>query len=268
VLVRDKQRPTDGGGADARGSPGRSPVLLGHQDFDRLVFWAGTTLTPLQGKLDQLRAELRQSLDPNDRAALGTAIERLQVLQIIEHGLAVGEVLPDFALQDAAGRTVTSEQLLANGPLVLVFVRGTWCPYCSLTLQALDEARPAIERLQGSIVVVSPLQAGELSRVAGERGLGLTLLSDLGANYASVCGVHYDMSEAQAATYQRFGLDLARLNAGSGWGLPVPATYVAGRDGVVTFAHAHPDWARRAEPAEIVAAVERLAQAAGAVRSG
>jgi peroxiredoxin len=130
-----------------------------------------------------------------------------------------------------------------------------------LALQALDEARPAIERLGASLVTVSPLRPGELARAAEERGLGLRLLSDADAAYAQVCGVQYEMSEAHVVLYRRYGLDLNAVNAGSGWGLPIPVTYVAGSDGVISFAHGHWDWAQRADPAEIVAAIERLARA-------
>ena len=256
-------QPTDRGeGHDGR-QAGLSPVLRGSSDFDAVVAWIGTTLMRLQDKLDRLRAELRRALDPEQRTALAAVLERLQMLQIVEHGLAVGDTLPDLALPDTTGRDVNSEELLAEGPLVLVFIRGTWCPYCSLALQALDEARPRIERLGASLVVVAPLQPGELARAAAERGLGLRILSDADAAYARICGVQYEMSEAHVAFYRRFGLDLDALNAGSGWGLPIPATYVAGSDGVITFAHGHWDWAERADPAEIVAAVERLARAKG-----
>jgi peroxiredoxin len=256
------RQPTDrGGGHDGR-QAGLSPVLLGSGDLDAVAAWVGTTPMPLQDKLDRLRAELRRSLEPEQRAALASVLERLQMLQIVEHGLAVGDTLPDFALPDTTGRSVESEELLAKGSLVLAFFRGTWCPYCSLALQALDEARPRIERLGASMVAVSPLQPAELARDAEERGLGLRLLSDADAAYARICGVQYEMSEAHVALYQRFGLDLDAVNAGSGWSLPVPATYVAGSNGVISFAHGHWDWAQRADPAEIVAAVERLAQAA------
>jgi peroxiredoxin len=259
VLVHDADPRSElGGTRDVE----LSPVLHGAGDFDRLVRWVGTTLIRLQDRLDRVRTELRQSLIPSDRAALGAAIERLQMLQIVETSLAVGDVVPDFALPDRSGRIVASEALLAKGPMVLAFVRGTWCPYCSLALQALDAARPPIEALGGSLVVISPLRADELARAAADRGLGLTLLSDADGDYASLCGVHYEMSEGHVALYQRFGLDLAQINAGAGWALPIPATYVVGRDGVVTFAYAEVDWARRAEPADILAAVEGLDRAA------
>ena len=96
------------------------------------------------------------------------------------------------------------------------------------------------------------------AEAAGERGLNLTMLCDADGSYARVCGVQYEMSAEHADLYRRFGLDLDRLNAGAGWSLPIPATYVVGPDGVITFAFAEVDWARRAEPAELLAAVERL----------
>ena len=79
-------------------------------------------------------------LDPTDRPDLEDAIERLRMLQLVEQGLTVGDVLPDFRLPDTGGRVVASEDLLAAGPLAVMFFRGPWCPYCSLTLQALEEA--------------------------------------------------------------------------------------------------------------------------------
>ena len=241
-----------------------SPVLQGEHDFERLVDWVGTTVVGLQDRLDRVRAKLRRALTPAERTALGAVLERLQMLQIVETSLAVGDVLPEFALPDTGGQVVASEALLADGPLVLVFVRGTWCPYCSLALQALDAARPPIEALGGTLVVVSPMRREQLAKVAADRGLGLTLLSDADGAYARLCGVHYEMSDGHAALYQRFGLNLAQVNAGAGWALPIPATYVVDRQGVITFAHAEVDWARRAEPADIVAAVARLDPAANA----
>jgi peroxiredoxin len=222
----------------------------------------------LQEKLDQVASTLRRALDPAELQELDEAIDRLRMLQVVEHGLAAGDVLPDLALPDADGRIVTSDELLARGPLALVFFRGPWCPYCSLALEALEEARPALERRGASLVAVAPVPVAELRELRDERRLGLRLLSDPGAAYAGICGVRFEMTEAFTALYRRlarrFGLETPEVDPAVGWRLPIPATYVADRDGVVRYAFGDPDWARRAEPADVVAAVERLAQAAEA----
>jgi peroxiredoxin len=241
-----------------------SLIIQGPQDLDACERCVGTARMGLREKLDALRQQLRPSLDAEDRAAVDGAIERLGMLQIVEHGLAAGDTLPDFALRDSAGRQVTSDELLARGPLVVNFFRGGWCPYCSLALQAFDDALPAINDLGAELVAISPLKPEELARTAEERGLRLLMLSDPVDAYAKMCGVHYEMTEGQAALYRKRGLDLDALNAGAGWEVPVPATYVVGRDGVIAYAFAEADWSRRADPAEVLAALRRLVQAADA----
>jgi peroxiredoxin len=215
----------------------------------------------LEEQLSRCRAELRGSLAAKDRAMLLGTVERLRMLQLVEQGLLVGDPLPEFALPDTDGVTVSSEALLARGPLAVVFIRGPWCPYCSLTLDALEEVRPSIEQLGASLVVISPATTEELWRATIGRGLRLRLLSDPRAAYAKICGVQFEMTEGHIDLYRRLGWDVARANAGSGWELPVPASYVAGSDGIINFVFADPDWSRRAEPAELLAAVERIARA-------
>jgi len=216
----------------------------------------------LQDRLDAIERELLTVIDAEERAALAAAIDRLRMLQMVEQGLAEGDLLPDFALQDSSARTVSSADLLDRGPLALTFFRGPWCPYCTLIVEALDRIRPEVEALGGSCVAVAPLSVVDLAAMAGERGLGLTLLSDANAAYAGVCGVRFEMTPESTALYgrlaARFGQTITGQDAPDGWVLPVPATYVAGRDGIITYSFADPNWARRADPGEILAAVERL----------
>jgi peroxiredoxin len=236
---------------------GLSPVLLDEPAFTALLRWVGPLADDLAGQLVLLSNRLRGRLDERQRAEVFAAMERLRMLQIVEQGLAVGDSLPGFALPDADGRIWSSTALLDRGPLALAFVRGAWCPYCSLCLTALDRIAPQAADAGGSLAVVVPADGAELARIRAERGLTLTLLGDPDAAYARLCGVHYEMSDGQAALYRSFGLDLAALND---WGVPIPATYVAGRDGRIAYAFADPDWSRRAEPGEILASVRALAE--------
>lgn len=219
----------------------------------------------LGDRLDALRKQLRQPMNAEDQATVGRAIERLRMLQVVEHSLVAGETLPDFALPDATGRIVTSEDLVSRGPLVVNFFRGGWCPYCTLALQGFDAVLPEIERLGGSLVAISPVKPGQLAETAATHGLRQIMLSDPADRYAMLCGVHYEMSADQVALYRKEGLDLDAVNAAGGWRVPIPATYVVGRDGVVAYAFADADWSRRAEPAAVLESLRGLAQAADAV---
>ena len=214
---------------------------------------------PLEDELDQRRVAARGLMAPTDRRAIEDTIERLRMLQIAEHSLGVGETLPDFALPDAAGRVVTSDELLDRAPLVLAFFRGGWCPYCDRTLKVLEAARSVIEATGAVLVGVAPVTPAELARIAAEKGLSFPLLSDTDGALSRLCGLLYAMTPAQVAYYGgRRGIDVAARSAGVGWAVPVPATYVVARDGTVAYAFADPDWARRAEPDELATAANRL----------
>ena len=157
---------------------------------------------------------------------------------------------------------VTSDELLDRGPLVLAFFRGGWCPYCPIALRGLERARPRIEAAGASLVAVSPLRGPELLQVADECGLAFRLLSDVGGRFSQLCGVRYAVPPEHVALYGRIGIDLAGLHDGAGWTLPLPATYVVGRDGIVRYVFVDPDWSRRAEPQALVGVVRAQASTA------
>ena len=96
----------------------------------------------LGDRLAEIERQLLTAIDAEERTALAGAIERLRMLQIVEQGLAEGDLLPDFALPDSSGQVVSSSDLLDRGPLVLAFFRGPWCPYCSVMVEALHQLRP------------------------------------------------------------------------------------------------------------------------------
>jgi peroxiredoxin len=216
----------------------------------------------LNDKLQALRAKSIARLDQHVWSGLSAAIERLRMMQLAEHSLAAGDVFPDFELPDETDRLVSSAELLDRAPLVLVFFRGGWCPYCSATMAELERIRPEIEAAGAALIGIVPARKEELARIRAERGLGFQLLSDQGGRLARLCDVSYSMSTAQIAYYRDLcGIDIPALAADTEWELPLPATYVVGRDGVVTYAFAAADWAERAEPQAILEAVRVLAAA-------
>ncbi len=214
----------------------------------------------LKNELERRRAAVAKALPAEDLRVIRDTVERLRMLQLAEHSLAPGDHLPDLALPDDAGRIVTSGELLAQGPLVVAFFRGGWCPFCDAALEALEGARPTLEALGCRLVGISPLRPEELAHLRDERGLGFSLLSDVGGQAAERCGVRYDLAEEHIEFYRRQGIDLPKLHGDASWALPIPATYVVRPDGVVAFAFGNPDWACRAEPEELVAVVREIAR--------
>ncbi|MEV5593917.1 peroxiredoxin-like family protein [Streptomyces sp. NPDC052496] len=169
-----------------------------------------------------------------------------------------GAPAPDFTLPAADGRQVTLSTLLADGPVVLTFYRGAWCPYCNLALRALQQHHDAITARGARLVAVSPQVPDESLTLAEKHELAFDVLSDVGSEVARRYGIAFDLPEDLAAVYDSFGFEMQRVNGGHPRTLPIPATFVIDRTGTVRWSFADPDYVQRAEPTDILTALDAL----------
>ncbi|MFJ7150321.1 peroxiredoxin-like family protein [Streptomyces sp. NPDC100445] len=175
-----------------------------------------------------------------------------------DRALTVGDRAPRFQLPSATGRTTALADLLADGPVVLTFYRGAWCPYCNLALRALQRHHTEITARDARLVAVSPQIPDESLTLAEKHDLAFDVLSDIGSDTAKQYGLAFDLPENLAAVYDRLGFDLQRVNDGHPRTLPLPATYVIDNAGTIRWAFVDADYTRRAEPADIIAALDPL----------
>lgn len=218
----------------------------------------------LDDELARRRKWVADNLPAADLDQIAEEIERLRMLQTAETSLQPGEIFPEIALEDTAGAVHTSETLLPRGPLVVVFFRGAWCSYCDVAFGEVEKARPEIEHAGGLLVGICPDRAELLHQSAEiERGARYLLLTDRENAFARLCGLRWETSAEHAAFLGRIAVDLPARHGSDAWALPVPASYVVDRDGIVRFAYANADWGHRAAPEAIVAVLHELAQATG-----
>lgn len=159
--------------------------------------------------------------------------------------LAVGTQAPLFSLPDARGGDVSLARLTAEGPVVLVFYRGGWCPYCDLQLRAYQEVLPQIRAVGAQMVAVSPQTPDETLTTAEKKELAFPVLSDAGNAVARRFGLVFRVPPGLDAVHRGFGIDRARSNGDASNELPVPAVFVIGRDGRVVFRHVDADYRGR-----------------------
>lgn len=219
----------------------------------------------LQDTLDDFRNKLetgqlpfkptREQLDVMKRATA-----ELVASGLAERALKVGDVAPAFALEDADGNVVRSEERLARGPLVLSFYRGVWCPYCNLELQALEAAREDIVSRGAQLFAISPQTASNSRKSRRDHALGFPILRDPRSELASSFGIRFTLPDSLVELYKRFGNDLPLVNEDPSWALPMPARYVVGTDRVIAYAEVSPDYTRRPDPSELLPVLEQLAR--------
>ncbi|MFI9815966.1 peroxiredoxin-like family protein [Saccharothrix variisporea] len=208
----------------------------------------------------ELRAfyDSRQQQIPADvRAVMQRAARELEEADL--RPLAEGATAPSFVLPSATGDLVSSEDLLADGPLVLTFYRGSWCPYCNIALRSLAHHHDAITTRGARLAAVSPQVPDESLTFAEKNELPFAVLSDVGLATAKAFGLTFDLPDDLAAVYENLGIDLHRANGGHARTLPIPATYVITGDHTIHWSFADTDYTRRAEPTDILAALDRLA---------
>jgi peroxiredoxin len=147
--------------------------------------------------------------------------------------------------------------------VVLLFVRGGWCPFCALTLRAYDRLSPALRQAGASLLAVSP-QTREYSLATAERDtLRFPLLSDQGLRTAAAYGLVWQPSAQMQGVLRHLGHDLPRINGADDWRLPIPAGYVIGPDRVVRAARHTPNIADRLPPSQALAVARDLASHPG-----
>ena len=213
----------------------------------------------LQDKLDAFKADFEANVAPAEAVqAFHRSNRELIDAGRAERALRAGDVSPAFSLRNAEGSTVTSDALLARGPLVLSFYRGVWCPYCNLELKALEDVRAKIEARGASLVAVSLQNAASSRKSKRDNGLSFPILTDAGGELSRRFGLLWQLPEYLVKVFQSFKVELPALHDEDAWRLPMPARYVIDRDGSIAYGEVNPDYTRRPEPSDLFPVLDRL----------
>ena len=219
----------------------------------------------LQDKLDAFKAEFEGKKAPPEVVA----VFHKSTAELIASGqaartLKVGDRAPVFRLPDSEGTTVASAELLTNGPLVVTFYRGAWCPYCNMDLQAIEASALQIRSLGASLVAISPQTQASSTKSQRDNALSFPILSDHGGEIAAAFGLRWRVQDELKAVMTAFKVDLATFNGEPSWTLPMPARYVIAEDGVIAYSEVNPDYTRRPDPSELLPTLRRLRRSAAA----
>ncbi|RNB87240.1 AhpC/TSA family protein [Brevibacillus fluminis] len=207
--------------------------------------------------LDQAKEVFINKAPEEVRLQVFRQIKELQESGIV-FGLKEGDMAPNFTLANPLGEQVNLHDELEKGPVVLSFYRGSWCPFCNIQLRAYQQLLPDIEKLGGQLIAVS-LQSPDNSLSHKEKEeLTFQVLSDLNGHVAESYRILYELPDYLQDAFTNFGLDLTAVNKTNRWILPVTATFIIDKEGIIRCAHVTPDFMNRMEPQEIIDQLKKL----------
>jgi len=177
---------------------------------------------------------------------------------IAERALKKNDTIPQIKLPNAHNKVIDVNELLEDGPLVISFYRGGWCPYCNLELKALQENIDEIKNAGGRLIAISPELPDNSLTLSEKHKLEFEVLSDRGNKVAKNFGLVFALDEELRPIYKQFNFDITKNNGDDSWTLPIPATYVVNKDGVIEDCFINADYTKRMEPADIIKALKKI----------
>ncbi|ATC82604.1 MULTISPECIES: peroxiredoxin-like family protein [Pseudoalteromonas] len=210
----------------------------------------------LKAQIDAYNVQKEAKLPGDVLALMAQTNEELIAQHIKDNALQVGAKVSNFSLNNHSAEQVELADLLNNGPVIISFYRGNWCPYCNLELKALNDHLPKFKTHNAQLVAISPQLPDETLSSAQKNALEFDVLSDINNKVAEQFGLLFTLDERIVALYSQFGIDFEKYYGNKSYKLPLPATYIINQKGIITYAFLNEDYTLRAEPTDVLAALE------------
>lgn len=169
-----------------------------------------------------------------------------------------GSAFPQFQLSDATGVKVSLNDLLARGPILISFYRGEWCPFCNLELRALQAHLDEFNQKGVTLVAVSPELPDQSLSTSEKLSLKFPVLSDIGNHLAKQLGLLFPQPESMQTVFDKFGVDWNQRYGNDNLELPIPATFLVDKEGIVRNSFLNPEYHHRLEPETALQWVDQL----------
>ncbi|TWX70432.1 peroxiredoxin-like family protein [Colwellia sp. C1TZA3] len=212
----------------------------------------------LTEKLNEFKKGFTENVPQDIQALMQQATQNLADSGIVLNTPKKGDKLAEFSLVNAQGTDVSLSSLLEDGPVVITFYRGGWCPYCNLALRAYQDSLAEIKALGATLVAITPELADASLSTTEKNELQFEVLTDTNAKYAKDLGLVFTLPEELRPIYSSFGIEVEEHNGANQFDLPLAATFVVAQDGTIASAFVEEDYTLRQEPSEVIKVLKSL----------
>lgn len=212
-----------------------------------------------QERLAKKKAQIEGNMPPNSLKIMHNATKALEASRIQFNVVKIGEEFPDFSLLNQINDRVSSKELLKEGPLVITFYRGFWCPYCNIDLANLKHYIPEIDTLGAKMLTISPERPEFSKKIIAMQKLNFDILWDEGNGLAEQIGLKFQLPQDLKELYRdNFHINLKQYHGDNEWSLPMPARFLVDTNGIVKYAESAPDYTKRPDPDELMEVLKKL----------
>jgi peroxiredoxin len=209
---------------------------------------------PLAERLSAMADDVRR-LAPDFAVIVDNMVARLQKSGAGASAPSVGEQMPEFVLPDENGHLVSLSGLRRSGQVVIAFHRGHWCPYCRINANALAKIDSHVEAAGGQLVMITPETEKFTKQFRVDSKVAFPILTDLDNGYALELQLAIKINDEKRTAMTLAGWDVSPYQGNDNWILPIPATFVIGRDGVIKGRFVDPDYRKRMGIEDMLAAL-------------
>lgn len=213
-----------------------------------------TMNAPLAERLAAFSADICRA-SPAYAELVEQMIARLKDAGVGLDAPAPGEEMPGFLLPDETGRLRTLAEFTDAGPVVVAFHRGHWCPYCLINATALAGIYAEIKAQGAELIAISPEVEKFNSELKEASNARFPVLSDIDNGYAMLLNLAFYVGDEKQAHMTKAGWDISGYNDSRSWTLPIPATFVVAKGGVIKARYIDPDYRRRMDVDDILSAL-------------
>lgn len=160
-------------------------------------------------------------------------------------GLNVGDIAPNFKGSNQFEKKVELNELLKEGPVVLLFYRGHWCKYCNRQLADLSDSLKLIEDKGATVIAITPEITEFIDKTSKMFDDSFQILSDTGMTIMNIYNVKFEVNKSTVTKYKFAGINLNEFNGDNSTNLPVPATYIIGQDGIIDYVFFNKNYNKR-----------------------
>ena len=204
-------------------------------------------------KLTLLRENFKNNASPEAKKIIMNSLNELKTKKILETSLKIGDKIPNFTLSNSENININSDDFLSKGQLIINFYRGSWWPYCAIELGGFQDILTKIRSKGAEIIALSPELPEKSSVFKKKLSLDYEILTDKNNEIAKAFGISFTLDDELIELYKEFSIDLKISNGTNNWELPVPATYIISREGIILFSWLDLDYTKRVEPEDIYA---------------